>query len=71
MLVRVKDEMRVDQLPQLMGDHPTTAVQLDGGYGLVREYDVERFYRDYKLLTIGEGTSKIQQLVIARLIGAI
>jgi len=47
------------------------AVQLHGGYGLMKEYDVERFYRDQKLLEIGEGTSEVQRLVIARLIGAI
>jgi alkylation response protein AidB-like acyl-CoA dehydrogenase len=47
------------------------AVQLHGGYGLMKEYDVERFYRDQKLLEIGEGTSEIQRLVISRLIGAI
>lgn len=46
------------------------AVQLHGGYGLMKEYDVERFYRDQKLLEIGEGTSEVQRLVIARLIGA-
>jgi len=46
------------------------AVQLHGGYGLMKEYDVERFYRDQKLLEIGEGTSEIQRLVISRLIGA-
>lgn len=47
------------------------AVQLHGGYGLMREYDVERFYRDQKLLEIGEGTSEIQRIVIARHIGAL
>ena len=47
------------------------AVQLHGGYGLMKEYDVERFYRDQKLLEIGEGTSEIQRLVISRLIGVI
>jgi len=46
------------------------AVQLHGGYGLMKEYDVERFYRDQKLLEIGEGTSEVQRLVISRLIGA-
>lgn len=46
------------------------AVQLHGGYGLMKEYDVERFYRDQKLLEIGEGTSEIQRIVIARHIGA-
>ena len=42
------------------------AVQIHGGYGLMREYDVERFYRDQRLLQIGEGTSEIQRLVISR-----
>jgi alkylation response protein AidB-like acyl-CoA dehydrogenase len=46
------------------------AVQIHGGYGLMREYDVERFYRDQKLLDIGEGTSEVQRIVIARHIGA-
>ncbi len=44
-------------------------VQILGGYGLMKEYDAERYYRDQKLLEIGEGTSEIQRLVIARLIG--
>jgi short/branched chain acyl-CoA dehydrogenase len=47
------------------------AVQLHGGYGLMKEYDVERFYRDQKLLDIGEGTSEVQRIVISRLIGAL
>lgn len=47
------------------------AVQLHGGYGLMQEYDVERFYRDQKLLEIGEGTSEVQRIVIARHVGAI
>jgi short-chain 2-methylacyl-CoA dehydrogenase len=42
------------------------AVQIHGGYGLMEEYNVARFYRDQKLLEIGEGTSEIQRLVIAR-----
>ncbi len=46
------------------------AVQLHGGYGLMKEYDIERFYRDQKLLEIGEGTSEVQRIVIARHIGA-
>jgi alkylation response protein AidB-like acyl-CoA dehydrogenase len=45
------------------------AVQLHGGYGCMEEYPVARFYRDAKLLEIGEGTSEIQRLVIARAIG--
>jgi alkylation response protein AidB-like acyl-CoA dehydrogenase len=47
------------------------AIQLHGGYGLMKEYDVERFYRDQKLLEIGEGTSEVQRIVISRLIGAL
>jgi short/branched chain acyl-CoA dehydrogenase len=47
------------------------AVQLHGGYGLMKEYDVERFYRDQKLLEIGEGTSEVQRIVISRHIGAV
>lgn len=46
------------------------AVQLHGGYGLMKDYDIERFYRDQRLLQIGEGTSEIQRLVISRYIGA-
>jgi alkylation response protein AidB-like acyl-CoA dehydrogenase len=42
------------------------AVQIHGGYGFIKEYRVEKFYRDVKLCTIGEGTSEIQRLVIAR-----
>jgi alkylation response protein AidB-like acyl-CoA dehydrogenase len=42
------------------------AVQIFGGYGFVKDYPVEKFYRDVKLCTIGEGTSEIQRLVIAR-----
>jgi alkylation response protein AidB-like acyl-CoA dehydrogenase len=42
------------------------AIQVLGGYGFTTEYPVERFYRDAKLCTIGEGTSEIQRLVIAR-----
>jgi short-chain 2-methylacyl-CoA dehydrogenase len=45
------------------------AVQLHGGYGLMKEYDVERFFRDAKLLEIGEGTSEVQRIVISRHIG--
>ena len=46
------------------------AVQIHGGYGLMKEYKIERFYRDQRLLEIGEGTSEIQRIVIARNIGA-
>ncbi|MCX7678040.1 MAG: acyl-CoA dehydrogenase family protein [Spirochaetes bacterium] len=54
---------------EVMGRVVNEAVQIHGGYGLMREYHVERFYRDYKLLTIGEGTSEIQRIVISRQIG--
>jgi alkylation response protein AidB-like acyl-CoA dehydrogenase len=42
------------------------AVQIHGGYGYTKDYPVEKYYRDVKLLTIGEGTSEIQRIVIAR-----
>ena len=45
------------------------AVQIHGGYGLFKDYDVERFYRDQRLLQIGEGTSEILRIVISRAIG--
>ena len=54
---------------ELMGRVADRSVQIHGGYGLMKEYDVERFYRDQKLLDIGEGTSEIQRLVISRYIG--
>ena len=44
----------------------TEAIQIHGGYGYIREYQVERFFRDAKVLEIGEGTSEIQRIVIAR-----
>src|SRR6266853_641519 len=46
------------------------AVQIHGGYGFIEEYPVCRFYRDAKILTIGEGTDEVQQMVIARQLGA-
>jgi butyryl-CoA dehydrogenase len=42
------------------------AIQIHGGYGYSREYPVERIYRDARLMTIGEGTSEVQRMVIAR-----
>ncbi len=54
---------------ELMGRVANHAVQIHGGYGLMKEYNVERFFRDQKLLDIGEGTSEIQRLVISRYIG--
>tara|TARA_B110000116_G_scaffold218681_1_gene196291 strand:- start:2896 stop:4056 length:1161 start_codon:yes stop_codon:yes gene_type:complete len=44
----------------------TDAIQLLGGYGYIREYNVERFFRDAKILEIGEGTSEVQRIIIAR-----
>ena len=45
------------------------AVQIHGGYGWIDEYAVSRLYRDAKILTIGEGTDEVQQMVIARKLG--
>ena len=45
------------------------AIQIHGGYGYMRDYEVERYMRDAKLLEIGEGTSEVQRIVIARQIG--
>ncbi|RLB66403.1 MAG: acyl-CoA dehydrogenase [Deltaproteobacteria bacterium] len=53
---------------ETMGRVVNHAVQIHGGYGLMKEYDVERFYRDQKLLDIGEGTSEVQRIVISRLL---
>ena len=47
-------------------DIATEAVQIFGGYGYTKDYPVEKFYRDAKLCTIGEGTSEIQKMIIAR-----
>lgn len=54
---------------ELMGRAANHAVQIHGGYGLMKDYGVERFYRDQKLLDIGEGTSEVQRIVISRHIG--
>jgi len=54
---------------ELMGRVANHAVQIHGGYGLMKDYNVERFYRDQKLLDIGEGTSEVQRIVISRFIG--
>jgi len=56
---------------EVMGRCVDHAVQLHGGYGLMKEYDIERFYRDHKLLEIGEGTSEVQRIVISRQISAV
>ena len=54
---------------EIMGKVVDQAVQIHGGYGLMEEYPVSRFYRDHKLLEIGEGSSEIQRIVISRHIG--
>lgn len=54
---------------EIMGRVADHAVQIHGGYGLMKDYGVERFYRDHKLLEIGEGTSEVQRIVISRYIG--
>ncbi len=46
------------------------ALQIHGGYGFIEEYPIARFYRDAKILTIGEGTDEVQQMVIAKALGA-
>jgi short/branched chain acyl-CoA dehydrogenase len=54
---------------EVMGRVVNHAVQIFGGYGLMKDYQVERFYRDHKILDIGEGTSEVQRIVISRYIG--
>ncbi len=54
---------------ELFGRVADRAVQIHGGYGLMKDYAVERFYRDQKILDIGEGTSEVQRIVISRYIG--
>ena len=44
----------------------TEAIQILGGYGYIHEYDVERFFRDAKILEIGEGTSEVQRIIISK-----
>lgn len=56
---------------EVAGEVSDMAVQIHGGYGLMEEYDVERFWRDHRLLRIGEGTSEIQRLIISRHIGCV
>lgn len=51
---------------EMAGKVTDTAIQIHGGYGLIKEYPVERFWRDQRILQIGEGTSEIQRLVISR-----
>ena len=50
-------------------DNARDATQIFGGYGFMNEYPVARFYRDAKVLEIGEGTSEVQRMIIARELG--
>ncbi|MDQ3022261.1 MAG: acyl-CoA dehydrogenase family protein [Bacteroidota bacterium] len=70
-----KDQGREINLPAAMAKYYTSeaatratneAIQIHGGYGFIKEFPVEKFYRDVKLMTIGEGTSEVQKMVIAR-----
>lgn len=69
--MKVTKEVAIAKLfcSEIAKDITDMAVQIHGGYGLMKEYDVERFYRDQRLLQIGEGTSEIQRVIIAREIG--
>lgn len=54
---------------EIAGEVTDAAVQIHGGYGLMKDSPVERFYRDHRILRIGEGTSEIQRVVIGRALG--
>ena len=66
-LVAAQAKLKTGRLAVKAADE---AVQIHGGYGFIEEYPVCRFYRDAKILTIGEGTDEVQQMVIARALGA-
>jgi alkylation response protein AidB-like acyl-CoA dehydrogenase len=66
-LVAAQAKLKTGRLAVRAADE---AVQIHGGYGYIEEYPVCRFYRDAKILTIGEGTDEVQQMVIARGLGA-
>jgi alkylation response protein AidB-like acyl-CoA dehydrogenase len=66
-LVAAQAKLKTGRLAVKVADE---AVQIHGGYGYIEEYPVCRFYRDAKVLTIGEGTDEVQQMVIARALGA-
>src|SRR2546421_2730181 len=66
-LVAAQAKLKTGRLAVKAADE---AVQIHGGYGYIEEYPVCRFYRDAKILTIGEGTDEVQQMVIARGLGA-
>lgn len=72
---KLKDEGKDFKIPACMAKYYASeiatkatneAVQIHGGYGFMKEFPVEKLYRDVKLLTIGEGTSEVQKMVIAR-----
>ncbi|MEA2401295.1 MAG: short-chain 2-methylacyl-CoA dehydrogenase, partial [Thermoleophilaceae bacterium] len=65
-LVAAQAKLKTGRLAVKAADE---AVQIHGGYGFIEEYPVCRFYRDAKILTIGEGTDEVQQMVIARALG--
>jgi len=65
-LTAAQAKLKSGRLAVQAADH---AVQIHGGYGYIEEYPVCRFYRDAKVLTIGEGTDEVQELVIARALG--
>jgi alkylation response protein AidB-like acyl-CoA dehydrogenase len=65
-LVAAQAKLKTGRLAVKASDE---AVQIHGGYGYIEEYPVCRFYRDAKILTIGEGTDEVQQMVIARALG--
>src|SRR3989440_8527827 len=65
-LVAAQAKLKTGRLAVKAADE---AVQIHGGYGYIEEYPVCRFYRDAKILTIGEGTDEVQQMVIARALG--
>ena len=54
---------------RLLMDNARYATQVHGGYGFMNEFPVGRFYRDAKILEIGEGTSEVQRMLIARSLG--
>ena len=51
---------------EVCGEVAMEAMRIHGGYGYIKDFDVERYYRDAPLMIIGEGTNEIQQLLIAR-----
>ncbi|NLB52985.1 MAG: acyl-CoA dehydrogenase family protein, partial [Syntrophomonadaceae bacterium] len=55
-------------LADLVGRNADTAVQIHGGYGLMKEFPVERFFRDWKLASIGGGTSEINKNIAAQIL---